>query len=210
MKNSAHFTSSNVPSSVEVINVISRLEQPFRALAWLMLETGARFNELQSLRVRDLQSAGCRIHVGSEQGIRALDISRGLSESLNDYIETILRPAFEQMKRWTAKDRSSAAPLFSRQLLFPVWILDGYERAQNDEAIPADEFACSLRHAAMGSGCRASMHSNTMRLVAAKSWLAMGVSMDELHASLGHRDLMTTMLLAEALQRGKLTFAAAA
>ncbi|MGA1193211.1 MAG: tyrosine-type recombinase/integrase [Kiritimatiellia bacterium] len=199
MKNQLVITSSSLPEKDQVFEMILRLDQPFQSLAWLMLETGAKLSELQDLRVRDLQLDRGQL----QRNGRAWPLSDGLQEALADYLRLILRPAFEQLKR------KSGQQMFSATRLFPAWLLDGQESAPLDAFVSTADFVSALQSAASASGYSGRVHSNTLRLVTARSWLEQGMAIPALHETLGHRDLMTTLLLVQTLQQGGLSFLAA-
>jgi integrase len=189
-----------LPDREQALEMILRLEAPFQTMAWVMLETGAKFSDVQALRVRDVQLDRGWVMIGG----RRHDLSAGLMEAVDDYLRRIFRPAFEAMKR------SAAGSTFSARKLFPAWMLDGYEHQPVDAVFPVTEYVAALHHASASVGFRGMVNSNTLRLVAAREWLRQGMPVTALHERLGHRDLMTTMLLAQSLQHGGLTFAAAA
>lgn len=191
---------AHMPERAEAVEMVMQLDVPFQTMAWMMLETGLKYAELQALRVRDICIERSQLHVAG----RTYDLSAGLAESVRTFIRAIMRPAFEQLKR-----PGKGGP-FTTQRLFPAWILDGYEDAAPDAAIPVSEFLFALQSAASATGYRGMIHSNTLRLVAAREWMRQGMATMELHRRLGHSDVMTTLLLAQTLQRGELTFAAAA
>jgi site-specific recombinase XerD len=199
MKNQEITTGSTLPDKEQVFEMILRLEQPFQSMAWLMLETGAKLASLQDLRVRDVQLDRGQLQLHG----RACQLSLGLQEALADYLRVILRPAFEQMKRASAKN------LFAPVRLFPAWLLDGQENAPLDTFVSTGDFVAALQAAAQASGYAGRVHSNTLRLVAARNWLEQGMAIPTLHETLGHTDLMTTLLLAQTLQHGALRFASA-
>lgn len=194
MKNNA------LPDRSQALEIVLRIEAPFQVLAWIMLETGAKFSDIQSLRVRDIRLDRGMLICGG----RSHEMSAGLMEAIDEYLRTILRPAFEQLKRLR-----ESAPFASRRF-FPAWILDGYEHLPVDAALPLAEYVAALQAAASRAGFHGIVNSNTLRLVTAREWLAQGMPLPELHQRLGHGDIMTTMLLAQTLQYGGLTFAVAA
>lgn len=189
-----------LPSRDEALEMIMHLDAPFQTMAWIMLETGAKFSAVQTIRIREVQIERGRLIIDGQ----TFQLSIGLIESIHAYIATILRPGFEQLKR------KSHSMSFSAQRLFPAWIMDGFEHMDLEAVMPLADFVNALQSAAKRSGCRRLVNSNTLRLVAAREWLKQGMKMDDLHQRLGHRDLMTTMLLAQTLRHGGLTFAAAA
>jgi len=191
---------AHLPSRSESFDMILKLEAPFQSIAWLMVETGLKFSDLQGLRVRDIQLERGRMMAAGQ----AFQLSAGLIECVRDYTRDILRPAFEQLKR------QESGKMFTEIRLFPLWMLDGCEDAAVDDVLTVTEFVAALQVAGEQSGYRGVVNSNTFRLVAAREWIAQGMSMNELNVRLGHRDLMTTMLLAQTLRHGGLTFAAAA
>lgn len=199
MKNQATVRTSSLPEKNQALEMILRLDQPFQSMAWLMLETGAKLASLQDLRVRDLQLDRGQLKLHG----RTLPLSQGLQEALADYLRMILRPAFEQMKR------GSAQQLFSPARLFPAWLLSGQESAPLDAFVSTGDFVAALQAAARASGYAGCVHSNTLRLVTARHWLEQGMAIPALHETLGHRDLMTTLLLAQTLRHGGLSFAVA-
>lgn len=191
---------TSLPERSQALELALALESPFQVIAWIMLETGAKFQEVQALRVRDARlDQGCLL-----LGRRLHTMSGGLREAVDEYVRTILRPAYEQLKR----GREGYA--FSSGTLFPAWMLDGYEHLPVASSFPVVEYVTALRYAAGSVGFHGPVHSNTLRLVAAREWLRQGLSVMDLHQRLGHGDLMTTMLLAQTLQYGEITFAAAA
>lgn len=191
---------TSLPDRSQALDMVLALESPFQVIAWIMLETGVKFHDLQGMRVQDVQAERGVLTLGR----RLHRMSEGLRETLEIYLRDVLRPAYEQLKR-----RREARP-FASVKLFPAWILDGYEHLPVASAFPLDEYLAALRCAAAPAGFRGLVNSNTLRLVAAREWLKQGMSVTELHQRLGHGDLMTTMLLAQTLQYGEITFAAAA
>lgn len=197
MKNQVGVTTSSLPDKEQVFEMILRMDQPFQSMAWLMLETGAKLASLQDLQVRDVQLDRGQLQLHG----RAWPLSRGLQEALADYFREILRPAFEQLKRGSGKH------LFTQIRLFPAWLLDGQESAPLEAYVSTEDFVAALQSAARASGYAGRVHSNTLRLVTARNWLEQGMAIPVLHETLGHRDLMTTLLLVQTLQFGALRFA---
>jgi len=69
-------------------------------------------------------------------------------------------------------------------------------------------FVRALQESARAAGFAGLVHSNTLRLACARRWLEQGVPVTELHRRLGHGDMMTTLLMVQALEFGGLTFTA--
>lgn len=188
------------PTVDEVMELLMRLAMPYRLMGWIMLETGTRYTELQRMLVRDAPAGRGWLRVGTRQ----VTLSPGLARAVDGYVRDVLRPAFEQLKR------KSRGVLFPTVCMFPAWLLEGCEDEPVHRALSVADFVATLQAAAQQAGIRGMVNSNTLRLVAAREWLRQGMSITDLHERLGHDDLMTTLLLAQTLRHGGLTFAAAA
>lgn len=206
-------TNRRLPDDRETCEIILRLANPFHVMAWMMVETGARISDLDAMPVHAFRGAKREVVIGGSHAGRTVSLSQGLSTALTDYVAE-LRPLFEQrthrlrlLGRFT---RPAGAVRFADSLLFPVGSTDGFSGTQVDEAIPAAWFVHALEEAACSSGYTGPIHSNTLRHVCAKRWLNQGLSLEQVNLRLGHRDVMTTMLMAQALQFGGLTFTSAA
>lgn len=195
-----------LPEQKQVCELILHLDSPFQAMAWLMVETALRMPDLQTLRVRDLDRSRRTLRIRGEGDGRELCLSAGLGEALVEHADRVLRPAFEHFKRWKDRPGEGRATMFQEQLLFPAWLLTGFEEAGMGEPIPSRVFVEVLQDVAGRIGFRGRIHSQSLRLWAAGWWLAAGVTVKALHERLAHRDLMTTLLLVQALQAGKLEF----
>src|SRR5690606_30651045 len=86
--------SGTVPAAETVCEIIMRLEQPCRVMAWLMAETGCRLADLQAMRVGEVRADYSGVRIGSETGGRTVPVSHGLGASLRDHL-TALREVFE-------------------------------------------------------------------------------------------------------------------
>lgn len=192
-----------LPNAATVCEIILRLERPFQVMAWLMVETAARMSDLQRLRVNEV-NRDLKTVVFSDGGrVRTMPLSCGLVEAVDAYLPA-LREAFEKNKRWNRRSRE--VRMFADQLLFPAWMLDGFSQASLEEPVPAAEFVRALQFAAVASGYEGRVQSNTLRLFCASRWLEQGMDSGSLHAKLGHGDMMTTLLMVQALKYGGLTF----
>jgi len=198
------------PSPAQANEMILRLDPPYQQMAWLMAETGGRLSGIQSLRVRHVSFARKAVVLPTEQGEKIAALSGGLLEALADYQDCILRPGFEREIRWKTPGLGGRVRMFSDQLLFPAWLLTGLESADVEQPVPAPDFVLALQAAARATGYLGAVQSHTMRLVCASRWLSHGMTIPDLHEHLGHRDLMTTLLLVQALRYGGLTYAAPA
>ncbi len=202
-----------LPDDREACNMILRLAHPFDVMAWLMVETGIRINDLETMPVHAFRSAKREVSIDAADGRRIVSLSTGLTTALVDYVAA-LRPLFEhrthRLTLLTRFARPAKIMRFSDALLFPVGAVDGFSVPRFDEPIPASWFVQALEEAAQASGYNGPVHSNTLRHVCTKRWLRQGLSLAEVNHRLGHRDVMTTMLMAQALQYGGLTYTSAA
>lgn len=202
-----------LPDDRQLCEMILRLSEPYQLMAWVMIETGLRVDEVAGLAVRQLSVA--RRHATVEQGTssRSFALSDGLVAAVAHYLDRI-RPRFEGRGRWrfrlTRTARSEGPVRFSDALLFPAWAVPGYDGEVGNLMIPSAWFVDALADAAAAIGYDGPVHTNTLRHAAVKRWLDQGIEVAELHQRLGHRDLLTTLLLVQALQHGGLTFTTAA
>lgn len=202
-------TDSTLPNASTVCEVLLKLERPFQVMAWMMSESAARISDLQSLRIRDVNREKKTLLLEDGPNGRTFNLSAGLVEAIDQYLFS-LREVFEKSKRWGFSLRHAAThevQMFADQLLFPVWVLPGHARASLHEPIPVAEFVRAMQHAATEAGYDGLIQSNTLRLFCTSRWLEQGMDVATLHKMLGHRDVMTTMLMVQALKYGGLTFA---
>mgnify|MGYP003602325920 FL=1 len=211
--NESPMTNRPLPDDRETCEMILRLANPFHLMAWLMVETGVRITDLETMPVSAFHSAKREVVIGGSRAGRVVAVSTGLASALTAYVAA-LRPAYEKRThRLTLLGRFSrpSEPVrFADALLFPVGALDEFSGPHFDAPIPSAWFVHALEQAAAECGYTGPVHSNTLRHVCAKRWLVQGLSLAEVNQRLGHRDVMTTMLMAQALQHGGLTFTTAA
>jgi len=201
-----------LPDDSTVCEILLRMERPFQVMAWMMVETAARISDLQALRVRDVNRDNKTLLLEQGGVGRMMNLSAGLMDAIDPHL-TALREVFEKNKRWSFSSRHAAShevQMFADQLLFPVWMLPGHARASLHEPVPVAEFVRAIQNAASESGYEGMIQSNTLRLFCTLRWLAQGMDVANLHVLLGHRDMMTTLLMVQALKYGGLTFASCA
>jgi len=212
-KDELNETNRLLPDDRETNEIILRLANPFHVMAWLMVETGARISDVETMPVHSFHGAKREVVIGGSHVRRIVSLSQGLASALTEYV-TELRPLFEQrthrLRLLSRFNRPTGAVRFADSLLFPIGATDGFSGPHVDEPIPTAWVVHALEEAARASGYTGPVHSNTLRHVCAKRWLKQGLSLEDVNHRLGHRDVMTTMLMAQALQFGGLTFTSAA
>jgi len=202
-------TDNALPNASIVCDVLMRLDQPFHVMAWIMAESAARISDLQSLRVRDVNREKKTVLIEEGTAVRTMNLSDGLVEAVEKYLCS-LRESFEKNKRWKYSSGHATTrdvQMFADQLLFPAWILHGHDCASLNEPISVAEFVRALQNAATEAGFGGHIQSHTLRLFCTSRWLEQGMDVAALHINLGHRDIMTTMLMVQALKYGGLKFA---
>lgn len=190
-----------LPDARTVCDIVLRLAQPYDVAAWLMVETAARMSDIQALRVRDVQSVQRTVVLTGEQTQREVSITKGLADAIASHLAAV-RKVFERVR----SSSRIASMMFADQLVFPAWMLPTCRSAALDEPMPVHHFGRALQEAAVDAGFAGRVHSQTLRLFAARRWIEQGTPMDELHRRLGHRDILTTLLMVQALTYGGLTF----
>jgi len=197
-----------LPNANQVCDMIMHLEAPIHLMAWLMAETAMRLSDIQALNVNSFSRGRNELLVGQGETAFRVQLSSGLAEALGNYISD-LRLDFEQKKRWgsdSARNRKREIPMFSEQILFPSWSLAAHEKDAMTDVISSANFVRALQSAAMTCGYKGRIHSHTLRHACATRWLEQGLTVAEIHHKLGHRDLLTTLMLVQALQFGGLTY----
>jgi site-specific recombinase XerD len=202
-----------LPDEQQVCEWLLRLPAPYQLMAWIVVETGLRLAEVAALPVRAFAPATRTVTVADRACPRRFVVSPGLSSALADHL-VALRPRFEGQGTRTFRmfraTRVAEPVRFSDALLFPAWTVRGHARTTGNRIIPVPWIVDALDQAAGDAGFVGVIHSNTLRHACIKRWLDQGLSIGELHERLGHRDLMTTLLLAQTLRHGGLTFTSAA
>jgi integrase len=197
-----------LPNANQVCDMVMHLETPIHLMAWLMAETALRLSDIQALRVNSFSRGRNELSVGQVDASFRVLLSTGLSEALGNYVSD-LRLVFEQKKRWgsdSARNRKREIPMFGEQALFPSWSQAGHEKDIMTDVISSANFVRALQSAAMTCGYEGRIHSHTLRHACATRWLEQGLTVAEIHHKLGHRDLLTTLMLVQALQFGGLTY----
>ncbi|HMO50136.1 MAG TPA: tyrosine-type recombinase/integrase [Kiritimatiellia bacterium] len=200
---------TSLPDSDTVCRLLMALAPPYDVMAWLMVETAARVHDVQALRIGDLRPESRVLKLPGECGVRDVVLSEGLADALNRFREDLLRPAFAWLERENRRNAKRGPGRFAAQRFFPAWLLDGNGTDDPDVPISTEDATVAWRAAAKSVGYYGPIHSNTLRLFAAKARWEQGSSIQELHDMLGHRDLMTTLLLVQSLDERGLRFAGA-
>ncbi len=202
-----------LPDERQLCEMILQLPEPYQVMAWLMVETGLRIRDVTSLAVRQFSGAKRQLVVEEGAEVRRISLSKGLVSALTDHVSRI-RPAYEGQGRGLFRiarlNRVEHPVRFADSLLYPAWAVAGYEKVSGNLEIPSSWFVDALSHAAQDAGFNGVIHSNTLRHACVTRWINQGLGVAEIHDLLGHRDLMTSMLLVQALQHGGLTFTTAA
>ena len=202
---------NTLPDAQTVCEIIMRLPPPVHVMGWVMAETGCRLSDLQMMRVSDFCSGDNILTICTEQGCNRADISPGLCGALSDYLYQ-LRERFERHKRGSfplGKNKPKRTHMFSDQRLFPAWSMTGYEKSDIDLPFPSGIFAHELLVAAQAVSYTGLMHSNTLRLYCTSRWIKEGLDVSAIHQRLGHTDVLTTILMVQALRKEGLTYLAA-
>lgn len=202
-----------LPDEQQVCELLLRLPAPYQLMAWIVVETGLRLTEVAALPVRAFAPATRTVTVADGPTPRRFLVSPGLASAVGSHLAA-LRPRFEGQGTRTFRlfrsPRITEPVRFADALLFPVWSVAGQSRTTGNRIIPVPWIVDALDQAAGDAGFIGVIHSNTLRHACIKRWLDQGLSIGELHERLGHRDLMTTLLLAQTLRHGGLTFTSAA
>lgn len=202
-----------LPDDQQICEMIVRLPDPFQLMAWIMVETGLRFSTIAELPVESFSATKKQLMVEQGTRMQRIELSAGLTTAVAAYLSR-QRPVFEQKSRRLSL-RMRFQPVerkarFIESRLFPVWAAPGYDGPCRDAALPSAWFVDALDEAARATGFDGGMHSHTLRHACAKRWFDQGLPLAEVNQRLGHRDVMTTLLLAQALRHGGLTFTQAA
>jgi len=210
MKNIAkvHVNSRTLIDTPVACEMLLHLEPPVQLMGWIMYETAARFPEIQSLRVSDYVRGTLTFPDSPGSTGRSFVISPGLMEELQEYTSS-LKTDFEVNIRWKGNGSlrsGSWSANFADQLLFPLRAADGYEHMSPDDPISSDLFVSQLQFSANRCGYHGRIHSHSLRLACTRRWMDQKLPVSRIHELLGHRDMMTTLLLVQALQYGGLTF----
>ena len=206
------FVANKLPDVESTALILMKLERPLDLMAWIMCETGARLPEIQAIRQSDYAHGKLRIQGGPAYRERFFTLSSGLTEALQDYRRELRHPfetghGFRYQSEGMAFNRASR---FSSCLLFPLRSLEAFRHVDTEEQIPSDLYGASLQIATRETGYIGGMHSHTFRLACAKKWIDDGMEPAMIHERLGHRDLMTTMLMIQALTFGGICYASVA
>ncbi|HMP88751.1 MAG TPA: site-specific integrase [Kiritimatiellia bacterium] len=188
------------PDSSQISCILSKLAEPIRLMAWLMYETAARLGEIQSLRNLDFNRDTISFTSRKPTAFRVFKLTAELANCLLDY-----RAKTRRLFLDSGRCGEGALP-FSHQWLFPLKSVPGFEHVDYSCVIPTEVFSSSVLHTARISGYSGGFHSHTLRLCCARKWLDDGCSTQELHARLDHSDIMTTLMMAQALRYGGLTY----
>lgn len=202
-----------LPDGQQVCEILLRLPDPYQVMAWLVVETGLRLGDVAGLPVRAFSPAHRAVTLADDANVRRFVLSEGLAAALADHLAA-LRPRYEGQGNRTFRlfrmPRTEEPVRFADSLLFPAWSVRGYERTSGNLVIPVPWIVDALDRAAGEAGFIGVIHSNTLRHACVTRWIEQGLPVTDIHQRLGHRDLMTTLLLVQALQHGGLTFTSAA
>jgi integrase len=196
-----------LPSPETLCDVLLALPSPTRLVGWLMLETGARVEEVLGMKVRSFRRAARQVVVAGEAGERVAAVTGGLAEAMERWLVEV-RACFEPRRAGWGEARGGGLPMFPDQWLFPVWAMPGASRRAPDQPITPRVVAEALERAGEALSCPLPLCPQTFRLCCAARWLAQGMDAETMHRRLGHRDLMTTLLMIQALDREGLTYTA--
>jgi integrase len=198
---------TNLPDSATVCDLLMHLEPPHQLIGWIMSETAARMEDIQQLRVGDVRHETRTLMFRHLRTPVPVPLSLGLAAALQEHQDR-LRPWFESERRRAqpANPECDRVTRFGELRLFPARMAREKAHVSLNEPVATACFIRALRAAAQAAGFTGPVQSNTLRHACALRWLEQGMDVHDLHHRLGHRDLMTTLLLVQALNYGGLTF----